>query len=71
MRISLLAGAGDRIGWAFGIGLERLAMLRYEIPDIRVFWSEDTGVTSQFEDATPDTRITFKVSRCGFEKIPQ
>lgn len=27
-------------GWAFGIGLERLAMVLFNIPDIRLFWSE-------------------------------
>jgi len=37
-------------GWAFGFGLERLAMVKFEIPDIRVFWSEDPRITSQFKD---------------------
>lgn len=58
---SFIAGAGDRIGWAFGLGLERLAMQRYQIPDIRLFWSQDTGFSSQFVDATPNTKIIFKV----------
>merc|ERR1712226_848705 len=35
------AGCPDRAGWAFGIGLERIAMLLYDIPDIRLFWSKD------------------------------
>jgi phenylalanyl-tRNA synthetase alpha chain len=35
-------------GWAFGFGVERLAMLRAKIPDIRVLWSEDKRITSQF-----------------------
>ena len=26
---------GDRMGWAFGLGLERLAMILFAIPDIR------------------------------------
>jgi phenylalanyl-tRNA synthetase alpha chain len=43
-------GVTDSIGWAFGVGLERLAMIKYSIPDIRLFWSEDTGFTSQFKD---------------------
>ena len=43
------AGINDQIGWAFGLGLERIAMRLYEIPDIRLFWSEDSGFLSQFE----------------------
>ena len=35
-------------GWAFGFGLDRLAMRRLEIPDIRILWSTDERVTSQF-----------------------
>ncbi|XP_075212387.1 phenylalanyl-tRNA synthetase, mitochondrial isoform X2 [Lycorma delicatula] len=54
------AGAGDKIGWAFGLGLERLAMHVYKIPDIRLFWSEDSGFTSQFEIEDPNTQIKFK-----------
>jgi phenylalanyl-tRNA synthetase alpha chain len=37
-------------GWAFGFGLERLAMIKMDIPDIRIFWSADTRITSQFKD---------------------
>jgi len=36
-------------GWAFGFG-ERLAMIKMEIPDIRILWSEDSRITSQFKD---------------------
>ena len=32
-------GITSHIGWAFGIGLERLTMRLYNIPDIRLFWS--------------------------------
>ncbi len=28
-------------GWALGLGLERFAMLLFNITDIRMFWSED------------------------------
>lgn len=38
----------DHIGWAFGLGLERIAMIMYGIPDIRLFWSKDSGFLSQF-----------------------
>lgn len=37
-------------GWAFGFGIERLAMVKFEVPDIRVFWSNDERITSQFKD---------------------
>jgi len=37
-------------GWAFAFGLERLAMIKMEIPDIRVFWSREVRITSQFTD---------------------
>lgn len=35
-------------GWAFGFGVERLVMLKMNIPDIRILWSEDPRITSQF-----------------------
>jgi len=37
-------------GWAFGMGIERLAMVRMGIPDIRILWSDDPRITSQFKD---------------------
>ncbi|THC95853.1 hypothetical protein EYZ11_004680 [Aspergillus tanneri] len=40
----------NRVGWAFGLGLERLAMLLFNIPDIRLFWSRDERFLSQFQD---------------------
>ncbi|KAI5307837.1 hypothetical protein KEM55_007283, partial [Ascosphaera atra] len=42
------AGVPDRIGWAFGIGVERIAMLLFNIPDIRLFWSQDSRFLNQF-----------------------
>jgi phenylalanyl-tRNA synthetase alpha chain len=35
-------------GWAFGFGIERLAMLRYEISDIRLFYENDVRFLRQF-----------------------
>ena len=50
-------GITDKISWAFGIGLERMAMLLFGIPDIRLFWSQDSRFLSQFE---ADTVSSFK-----------
>jgi len=38
----------DWQGWAFGFGLERLAMLKYKINDIRLFRSGDLRFLQQF-----------------------
>ncbi len=34
-------------GWAFGQGIERLAMVSMELPDIRLLWSDDERVKKQ------------------------
>ena len=36
-------------GWAFGFGLERLAILSMGLPDIRLLWSEDPRVKKQLK----------------------
>ncbi len=35
-------------GWAFGPWVERLAMIKMEVPDIRIFWSNDSRITNQW-----------------------
>jgi phenylalanyl-tRNA synthetase alpha chain len=35
-------------GFAFGIGIERIAMLRYGVPDLRVFFEDDVRFLEQF-----------------------
>lgn len=35
---------------AWGLGLERLTMILFEIPDIRLFWSDDERFLSQFRN---------------------
>lgn len=36
-------------GWAFGFGLERLAIASMKLPDIRLLWSEDDRVKRQLK----------------------
>lgn len=36
-------------GWAFGFGLERLAIVSMELPDIRLLWSDDPRVKKQLK----------------------
>ncbi|WWD16458.1 phenylalanine-tRNA ligase [Kwoniella shandongensis] len=42
------AGVPDKAGWAFGLGLERLSMVLFSIPDIRLFWTQDPRFHTQF-----------------------
>jgi len=35
-------------GFAFGMGIERIAMLRYQVPDIRMFFENDVRFLDQF-----------------------
>jgi phenylalanyl-tRNA synthetase alpha chain len=39
---------GEWHGFAFGFGIERIAMLRHGIPDLRMFWENDVRVLGQF-----------------------
>lgn len=42
------AGLREHVGWAWGLGIERFAMLLFGIPDIRLFWSTDPRFLKQF-----------------------
>lgn len=51
------AGTPQKLGWAFGVGLERLAMILFSIPDIRLFWSLDARFLSQFSSVDRISRF--------------
>lgn len=54
------AGLGeDKIGWAFGIGLDRIAMLLFGIPDIRLFWTADERFAQQFKRGEISTFVPY------------
>lgn len=59
------AGVPSQIGWAFGIGLERIAMLLFNIPDIRLFWSQDQRFLTQFAENKAIQRFV------PFSKFPE
>ncbi|XP_063708052.1 probable phenylalanine--tRNA ligase, mitochondrial [Culicoides brevitarsis] len=62
MRDEILQNTGvtNSIGYAFGLGLERLAMILFDIPDIRLFWSRDSGFLSQFDEKKPIKKMKYK-----------
>lgn len=41
-------GLSKHQAWAFGLGVERLAMVMFDIPDIRLFWSSSPRFLEQF-----------------------
>ncbi len=45
-----MMGIDDQIysGYAFGIGIERIAMLKYNIPDMRILFENDVRMLRQF-----------------------
>ena len=58
------AGGEEKRAWAFGLGLERLAMVLFDVPDIRLFWSGDERFLRQFKAG--DLGARFK----PFSKFP-
>ena len=45
-------------GWAFGFGLERLAIISMELPDIRLLWSDDPRVIKQLNLGQKYTEVS-------------
>lgn len=54
----------ESIGWAFGLGLDRIAMILFGVPDIRLFWSLDDRFLRQFESGKV---VTFQ----SYSKYPK
>jgi phenylalanyl-tRNA synthetase alpha chain len=57
-------GLGDKKAWAFGIGIERLAMLFFKIPDIRLFWTSDSRFLKQFNNGYVEFKPYSKYPPC-------
>lgn len=59
-RKSVLANFGleGYHGWAFGFGLERLAIVNMELPDIRLLWSEDPRIKKQLKMGTKFVEVS-------------
>ncbi len=53
------AGRENKKGIAWGLGLERLAMVLFDIPDIRYFWMEDDNFLNQFKSGQITKFIPF------------
>ena len=64
------ADVPSQLGWAFGIGLERIAMLLFGIPDIRLFWSKNPRFLSQFEGLSSDPTFSQLKRFVPFSKYP-
>ena len=64
------SGVPDQLGWAFGLGLERVAMLLYSIPDIRLFWSRDQRFLSQFTSIDQiQTYVPFSIHPACYKDV--
>ncbi|OEH79737.1 phenylalanyl-trnasynthetase alpha related protein [Cyclospora cayetanensis] len=46
-------------GWAFGLGIERVAMVLFSVDDIRILWSTDHRFTQQFTEGRVKTFVAF------------
>jgi len=57
-------GLAGQKAWAFGMGIDRLAMILFKIPDIRLMWSEDKRFHDQFDGSIFDFKPFSKYPPC-------
>lgn len=62
-------GVPDKMGWAFGVGLERIAMVLFGIPDIRLFWSKDKRFLDQFSEGKVTRFVPFSKHPACFKDV--
>jgi phenylalanyl-tRNA synthetase alpha chain len=58
-KVMINANQEQSTGWAFGLGLERLAMVLFSIPDIRLFWTRDERFLKQFKAGKISTFVSY------------
>ncbi|KDQ60822.1 hypothetical protein JAAARDRAFT_124275 [Jaapia argillacea MUCL 33604] len=63
------AKIANKLGWAFGLGLERMAMILFQIPDIRLFWSTDPRFLSQFSHGKITTFQPYSIHPANWKDV--
>jgi len=59
-KVLKMANSNQKMGYAFGLGLERIAMKLFNINDIRLFWSSDVRFMQQFKSDKQIYDMQFK-----------
>lgn len=62
-------GLPNHKAWAFGLGIERLAMVMFDIPDIRLFWSTDPRFLNQFKPKTINKFVPYSKFEACYKDI--
>jgi phenylalanyl-tRNA synthetase alpha chain len=62
-------GLSDQQAWAFGMGLDRLTMIMFGIPDIRLLWSQDLRFMRQFHAGQTNKFKAFSKQEACYKDI--